>query len=113
MGLTINVLHYALDAIGHQEKVIANNVANDQTPGYTAKTYSFEASLRAALASGGTTTLTPTAGVSPAPPGTNANNVDLAGQMVALSKDNLATKAVVNGLDTQFHILSGSMGDGF
>jgi flagellar basal-body rod protein FlgB len=109
MGLTTNVLGYALDALGQAEQVAAGNVANDQTPGYTAKTYNFDTALRAALASGGTATLTPTEGLSPAPAGTDGNNVDLAQQMTNLSEDQVQTQAVADALSTQFQILGDAM----
>jgi len=110
MSLTINVLGYALDALGQSEQVIAGNVANDQTPGYTAKTYDFQSALQAAIASGGTATLSPTEGLSPAPAGTDGNNVNLSQQLVNLSQDQLQTQAVSDALSTQFQILGDAMG---
>lgn len=113
MGLTVNVLHYAMDALDQSEQVIAGNVANDQTPGYTERTYDFESSLQAALASGGAVRVTPATGYSTAPAGTNGNNVDLTGQLVQLSGDQLQSQAVADALTAQFRILRGSMGGGF
>lgn len=110
MGLTINVLGYALDALGQSEQVSAGNVANDQTPGYTAKTYNFDTALQAAMSSGGTSTVTPTEGLSPAPAGTDGNNVNLAQQLTNLSKDEVQTQAVSDALSTQFMILGDAMG---
>ena len=100
MSFTIGVLGYALDNLGQAEQVAAGNVANDQTPGYTAKTYDFESSLRAAMAGGGTATLTPTTGLSPAPAGTNGNNVDLAHEMVDMSGYQVQAQA---GVRRSFH----------
>lgn len=109
MSTTIDVLGYALDSLGQAQQVTAGNVANDQTPGYTAKTYDFESALRTAIASGGTATLTPATGLSPAPPGTDGNNVDLAQQMVDMSKYQLQAQAVSDALSTQFQILGDAM----
>ncbi len=109
MSLTIGVLGYALDNLGQAEQVAAGNVANDQTPGYTAKTYDFESSLRAAMAGGGTATLTPTTGLSPAPAGTNGNNVNLSQQMVDMSGYQVQAQAVSDALSTQFQILNDAM----
>ena len=109
MSLTTSVLGYALDALGQAEQVTAGNVANDQTPGYTAKTYDFESALQAAIASGGTETVTPSSGLSPAPAGTNGNNVDLAQQMVGMSEYQVQAQAVSDALSTQFQILSDAM----
>ena len=109
MSGTINVLGYALNSLGQAEQVAAGNVANDQTPGYTAKTYDFQSSLRAAMASGGTATLAPTEGLSPAPAGTDGNNVDLPKELTTLAQDQLQTQAVSDALSTQFQILGDSM----
>lgn len=105
-----SVLGYALDNIGQAEQVTAGNVANDQTPGYTAKTYDFESSLQAAMASGGTATLTPTTGLSPAPAGTNGNNVNLSQEMIDASGQQVQAQAVSDALSTQFQILGDAMG---
>jgi len=106
--LTIDVLGYALDALGRAEQVAANNISNDQTPGYTAKTFSFRSALAEAVDAGGTSTLTPTVGVSSAPAGTDGNNVNLSGQLVDVSKLQLQTQAVSEALNSQFQILSES-----
>ena len=110
MSTTINALGYALDNLAQAEQVTAGNVANDQTPGYTAKTYNFESSLRAAMASGGTSTLAPTTGLSPAPAGTDGNNVNLSQQMVDMSEQQVQTQAVSDAVSTQFQILGDAMG---
>jgi flagellar basal-body rod protein FlgB len=109
MGPTIGVLSYALGSLGQAEQVAAGNIANDQTPGYTARTYDFESALRAAIASGGTATLAPTTGLSTAPPGTDGNNVDLAQEMVDMSEYQVQTQAVSDALSTQFQILGDAM----
>ena len=47
----IKTLEGALDAAALRQKVIANNIANINTPGYQAKAVAFEEHLRKALAS--------------------------------------------------------------
>ena len=106
--LTVNVLGYALDSLGRAEKVTASNVSNDQTPGYTARTFNFRAALASAISSGGSATLTPSEGRSAAAAGTNGNNVNLSQQLVALSDEQLQTQAVSDALTSQFQILSDS-----
>lgn len=113
MGSTVNALGYALGALSQQRQVLAGNIANDQTPGYTAKTYSFESSLRAAMGSSSATKLRPTTGFSLASPGTDGNNVNLTQELSKLSANQLQSEAVVNALNIQFRILRGSMGGGF
>jgi flagellar basal-body rod protein FlgB len=113
MSSTIDVLGYALSALSAQRQVLAGNIANDQTPGYVSRTYSFESSLRAALGSSAPSTVTPAAGLSAAPAGPNGNNVDLTQELSKLSSNDLQAQAVVNALNIQFRILRGSMGGGF
>jgi flagellar basal-body rod protein FlgB len=73
-------LSTALDGLSLRQRVAADNVANIDTPGFTAATVDFESSLRSALGDGTLTGqgTTPVVGTSPAPPGPNGNNVDLA-----------------------------------
>lgn len=47
--LTVQVLHYALDGLSLRQNVIANDVANADTPGFSGSTVDFESGLTAAL----------------------------------------------------------------
>ena len=51
---SIGILNFALDAVVDQQQVIANNIANQDTPGFQANAVSFESSLANALQGGGT-----------------------------------------------------------
>jgi len=94
-----SALHAALDGLALRERVAANDIANVNTPGYTASTVDFEDSLRAALADG-TDPLQSASGVTPSPAsaGLNGNNVDLAAetmtQMQATFRYQLLSRAV-------------------
>lgn len=46
---TINVLHKSLDLRSQKQQVIASNIANAETPGYSARKLDFEADLRRAM----------------------------------------------------------------
>lgn len=46
---TINVLHKSLDLRAQKQQVIAGNIANAETPGYSARKMDFEADLRRAM----------------------------------------------------------------
>lgn len=106
-SLTISVLRYALDGLGVAEKAASNNIANDQTPDYTAETVSFEPALAAALGQGhGTVHASVTIGLSAAPAGTDGNNVDLTTAMTGLQEDTLQYQALSSALNAKFRILS-------
>ena len=69
-------LSTALDGLALRQRVAANNVANIDTPGFTAATLDFEGNLRAALADGSLDEngVIPTVGTSTAQAGANGNN---------------------------------------
>ena len=80
-----SVLSTALDGVAFRQSVIANNIANVDTPGFRASSVDFESSLKSAIAdgtvhSGGVSiTATPTN----TPVGLNGNNVDLRKETMA------------------------------
>ena len=45
--LTIQAIQTSLDGLAARQRIIAQNVANAETPGYTAQNVNFEDSLRA------------------------------------------------------------------
>jgi flagellar basal-body rod protein FlgB len=79
------VLHTALAGLSLRQDVIADNVANIDTPNFRARSVDFEDSLRTAVARGGVpesgvaVTSTPTL----TPVGPNGNNVDLRKETMA------------------------------
>jgi len=79
------VLHTALAGLSSRQDVIADNIANIDTPGFRARSVDFEDSLRTAVAQGGVPdqgvalTATPTL----TPVGPNGNNVDLRKETMA------------------------------
>lgn len=101
---SINVLNFALDAISQRQQVIANNVANQDTPGFQASVVDFENSLAGALATGGSAQVTTVPeGLAS---GTNGNNVSLTAELSLESQTNLENQSVANSLTSQFSMLS-------
>jgi len=80
-----NVLHGALNGISYRESVIADNIANVDTPHFRASSVDFESSLRSAIESGHVddTTVAFTATPTDTPVGANDNNVDLRKETMA------------------------------
>src|ERR1700722_19838937 len=101
---SIGILQFALDGIVEQQQVIANNIANEDTPGYQANQVSFESSLSNALQSGGGGSVKKT--TEDLPSGTNGNNVSIASEMTAMEENNLENQTVDNALSGQFAFLS-------
>jgi len=82
-----NVLHSALNGISFRQSVIADNIANVDTPHFRARAVDFESSLRSAI-DGGAEQLDPsavgyTASPTQTPVGANDNNVDIRKETMA------------------------------
>ncbi len=80
-----NVLHDALNGLSVRQNVIANNIANVDTPDFRASSVDFESSLRAAIADGSVSpeSLQVTTTATNTPVGVNGNNVDLRKETMA------------------------------
>lgn len=110
--LTTVVLRKSLDATGIRHRVIADNIANVETPGFTRSDVNFEAQLQNALASSDPESAMRRVEdmaaeveqdtISPA--GVNGNNVNIDKEMAELTKNNLQYDALVQLLN-----LKGSM----
>jgi len=104
---SIGILQFALDAVVTQQQVIANNIANQDTPGYQASQVSFQSSLAQALQQGGAAS----ASVVPEglASGTTGNNVSMSTEMTLLQENNLENKTIDNALSSQFALLSAAL----
>ncbi len=78
-------LHAALDGVATRQRVVADNIANVDTPGFRATSVEFETSLQSAIADGTITTQSPTVttAATATPVGVNGNNVDLRKETMA------------------------------
>jgi flagellar basal-body rod protein FlgB len=75
-SVTSVALQSALDGLSMRQKVIANNIANINTPNYHAEKVQFEDALAKSIVDGNGGT-TPTVARSLEPANTNGNNVNL------------------------------------
>jgi len=103
-------IHVALNGLSDRKKVIDDNIANIQTPGYLAKTSDFETSFAAALKGESAVNVTPRRGVSLAPTTTSGNNVDLDNETVNAISTGLRYQAMVEAMNVKFRTLKTSMG---
>jgi flagellar basal-body rod protein FlgB len=85
-------LHTALNGLSRRQEVIADNIANVDTPGFRARAVEFEDSLRAAIArdamgrddgSGRVARVVATEVPTQTPVGADGNNVDLRKETIA------------------------------
>lgn len=97
------VLASALDGISLRQNVIADNIANVDTPDFRASTVDFETSLRDAVARGdGSAPLNVVQLATQTPVGSNGNNVDLRKETMAAMQSSfqyqIVTRAVTDRL---------------
>ncbi len=104
---SIGILQFALDSLVNQQQVIANNIANQDTPGYQASQVTFESSLAQALQGGGVASAqTVPEGL---PSASDGNNVSISTEMSLMVQNNLENQTVDNALSGQFTILSDAL----
>jgi flagellar basal-body rod protein FlgB len=109
----VEVLQYAVDGVAQQQQATANNLANTETPGYTAQDVDFETSLQQALNSPTGGTATTVVSSDPAAAASDGNNVDTGTQLVNAQKETLQYQTMVDMLNAQFRLVSGAAGGSF
>jgi flagellar basal-body rod protein FlgB len=95
-----------------RQRAIADNIANIETPGYTAERVDFETSLRRALADGEPAETRISVTRSTAPTGMNGNNVQLDDEVVAAMETNLRYQIATQAMSNKFNGLRTAIGRG-
>ncbi len=113
MSGIVNILHFAVDGVAQREQAVAGNLANSETPGFTASDVNFQSSLQQALDSSGGGTASITTTPSPALPATDGNNVNTSQQLVEASQATLQYQTDVDLLNAQFRLVQGATGGSF
>ena len=119
VGLVDEALQIALRGLSLRQRVIANNVANVDTPGFKASEVHFETQLRRALASRQQSPAAALAEVSPTVEqltGTtiraDGNNVDIERELLLLTETSLRYGAVARTLSGRLALLQTILTDG-
>lgn len=100
------VLNYALDGLSTRQQVIADNIANVDTPGFRATSVDFESSLRSAIdndslgSEPGVATL-----ATQTPVGANGNNVDLRKETLAAVQSQYQYQVISRAVSDRFALL--------
>ena len=108
--LAAATIHTALRGLSARQRVIADNVANVETPGFRAGRIDFEASLAAALGDGAPSATTVSASLSTAGTLPNGNNVSLDQEIVSLTDTNLRYQLMVEAMNAKYRLLRTAMG---
>jgi flagellar basal-body rod protein FlgB len=96
------------DGLAARQRISAQNLANSETPGYTAQTVSFEDSLSAALSGGDATQTTISTGVTSDPPNINGNNVSVDTETISMIDTGLKYQLATQEMNNKFRILHDS-----
>ncbi len=109
--LALGALHSALRGLTARQRVMADNVANVETPEFLASRVDFESSLREAVAAGDPLRSTEISSRhSLAATNPNGNNVNLDEEMLGLVDTQLRYELAVEGMNYKYRLLRTSMG---
>ena len=107
--VTIQAIQSSLDGLAARQRIIAQNLANSETPCYLAKNVSFEDSLRSAIANGDPSQASVTESNTTDPTLPNGNNVQVDAQTVALVDTGLRYQLATQSINNEFNILRDSL----
>lgn len=108
--LALGALHGALRGLSARQRVMADNVANVETPKFLATKVDFESSLRQAVAGGDPLRVDVTSRHSLDPTRPNGNNVSLDQEMLGLVDTELRYQLAVEGMNFKYRLLRTAMG---
>jgi flagellar basal-body rod protein FlgB len=98
-------LSTALSALAQRERVSANNIANLETPNFSASSVSFEDSLRAAVAAGDPASAQASVDPTGETPGVNGNNVDLDTETITDEKTQMQYSLLSGAMSAKFNLI--------
>jgi flagellar basal-body rod protein FlgB len=109
LDFTMRAIQAGLDGLAARQRIIAQNVANADTPGYLAGRVDFEDSLRTAMADGAPEATQVSTHMSLAATGVNGNNVQVDEENISLIETGLRFQLATDAMNTKFRILRESM----
>jgi flagellar basal-body rod protein FlgB len=107
-----SVLATTLDGLATRQTVIADNIANVDTPGFRGRSVDFESSLAAALQRGSMSAsgVAPTVRPSNAPVGADGNNVDLRQESLAAMQTQFQYQMMTRAVSERFALVTTAAG---
>jgi flagellar basal-body rod protein FlgB len=109
--VTMVALHSALNGLALRQRVIADNIANIQTPGFRAGRVEFENALASAV-SDGSGAVDASVGKSLEPTRLDGNNVNLDHETLANVDSGLRYQLMLRAVDSKFSLLRDSLRSG-
>jgi flagellar basal-body rod protein FlgB len=105
------VLASALDGVSLRQRVIADNIANVDTPGFRASSVDFETQLKAAISDGafddghGVESVEATTTPTDTPVGANGNNVDLRKETMAAVQSQFQYQILTRAVNDRLNLV--------
>jgi flagellar basal-body rod protein FlgB len=109
LDLTMQAIQASLDGLAARQRIVAQNLANSETPGYTAQTVNFEDSLSSALSNDDMSLSQITTGVTSDPANINGNNVSVDNETLSMIDTGLRYQLATESMNNKFRILHDSM----
>ncbi len=109
---TFVALSRALDAVSLRHEVIADNIANVNTPGFKAKSVEFETQLKAALARRDPAHIRPVIKEDPLPVRRDGNSVDIDLEMAKLAEATILYSALSRLISDRLALLRSVVSEG-
>lgn len=108
------VLASALDGVTTRQQVIADNIANVDTPGFRATSVDFETQLKAAIGdgafdAGSSVDIGVTATPTDTPVGANGNNVDLRKETMAAIQSQFQYQMLTRAVTDKFNVVKSAV----
>lgn len=103
--ITSVTLSTALSGLAQRERVSANNIANIDTPNFSASRVNFEDALRQAVAAGDPSSANFTVSGTGETPGVNGNNVDLDTEVVDDEKTQMQYSLLSGAISAKFSLI--------
>jgi flagellar basal-body rod protein FlgB len=112
LDFTMRAIRAELAGLSARQRIIAQNLANSETPGYLAGRVEFEDSLRSALGNGAPEATQVSTTNSLAATGMNGNNVNVDEENVSLIETGLRYQLATEAMNVKFRILRESIKQG-
>jgi len=103
--ITSVTLSTALSGLAQRERVSANNIANIDTPNFSASRVNFEDALRSAVAAGDPASASFSVTGTGETPGVNGNNVDLDTEVVDDEKTQMQYSLLSGAISAKFSLI--------
>lgn len=109
-GTTLDYLASALRGLEAQRQAHEHNIANIETPGFRARSVSFEDSLKRAIRNGDASDVSFTTSLSNLSTRWDGNNVRIDDEMTALEENALMQQLVTRAVNDQFGMTRAALG---